>query len=113
MAMGQVATLKALDAVLESAAEARQSLRQVETTYRRFRSRIEKGKSVAEAFDGLGIPEGRQEIHDRLADLERTRHEARRAIIALGVSEGLSMGELARLWGVSRQLVSRIAKGST
>lgn len=106
----QIVTLKALDAVLESPREAREALRQTETAYRRFRRRIEKGSSIAEAFAGLGVPERRREITDRLNALEQTRLQARQAIIVQGVAGGLSLGQLARLWDVSRQLVARMAK---
>jgi hypothetical protein len=103
-------TLTALDAVLESVKQARRALRQTETAYRQFRRRIEKRSSISQAFSGLGIPERRREINVGLDALEHSRHEARRAIIAQGLSEGLSLGQLARLWGVSRQLITRMAK---
>ncbi len=82
----------------------------METAYRRFLGRIESGSSVAEAFAALDIPGVRQELTDSLNALEHARHEARRAVIARGTSEGLSFGALARMWGVSRQLIARMAK---
>lgn len=110
MATRQDTALKALDAVIEASISARQALRQSETMLRRLRRRIEKGSPVTEAFAGLGIAENRQNTFDHLAALERVRRDARRALIELGVSQGLSLGHMAREWGVSRQLVARIAK---
>jgi|ERR1022692_3191759 hypothetical protein len=111
MANEQIATMKVLEAVIEASREVRQVLRQGETVYLRFLRRIEKGATVDEAFAGLGVPEFRREITDHLKALEHARHETRRAIIAYGLSEGMSRGDLARYWGVSRQLVARTAKG--
>ena len=110
MATRQDATLTALDAVIQASISAREALRHSETVLRRIRRRIEKGSSIAEALAGLGIAENRQSTIDRLTALERSRRDARRAMIDLGVSQGLSLGQMARHWGVSRQLIARIAK---
>jgi hypothetical protein len=112
MATTKNATLKAFDGVIQASIAAREALRQSETVLRRMRRRLEKGSSIAEAFAGLAISDHRQATFDRLTALEHARREARRAIIALGVSEGLSLGQMARQWGVSRQLVTRLAKES-
>jgi DNA-directed RNA polymerase subunit N (RpoN/RPB10) len=113
MAIEQIATLEAIDRVLDAMGEARQSLRRAETTYRRFRGRIEKGATVEEAFAGLGVAEQRRDLTDTLDRCEHARHESRLTIIKQGVSEGLSLGALARLWGVSRQLITRLAHESS
>jgi hypothetical protein len=112
MATTKNATLMALDGVIKASIAARQALRQSETLLGRLRRGLEKGSSLAEAFAGLDIAYERQITFDRLSDLEHARRDARRAIIALGVSEGLSLGQMARQWGVSRQLVTRLAKES-
>ena len=41
---------------------------------------------------------------------ERTRHASRIAVFAVGLAEGISIGELGRLYGFSRQLGQRFAK---
>ena len=79
-------------------------------TYHEFRDRIAAGSSIAEAFAGLSVPQARQSLGDQLEILERARHETRVAIFALGLAEGLSIGELSRLYGFSRQLASRLAR---
>jgi hypothetical protein len=43
-------------------------------------------------------------------ELEEARHRARTASFAMGLSEGLSIGELGRVYGFSRQLAQRFAK---
>ena len=110
MATKQDATLTALDAVIRASISARQALRQSETVLNRLRRRIEKGSSITEAMAGLGIAENRQSTFECLTALERARRDARRAMIDLGASQGLSLGHMARQWGVSRQLIARIAK---
>jgi hypothetical protein len=112
MAIRQNVTVKALEGVIEASISARQALRQSETVLRRLQRRIEKGLSVAEAFAGLGMADSRRATFDSINALEHARREARRALIALGMSEGLSLGQMARQWGVSRQLVTRMAKES-
>ena len=42
--------------------------------------------------------------------LEQARLRYRRFLVAVAQDEGLSLGEIARRWGFSRQLVSRYAK---
>ena len=110
MAKMQTETLRALDAMLEASAAARESLRRKEMALRRLRRRIEKGTPVAEAFVGLDIPARRREMTDGLSALEYASRNVRRATIALGATEGLSLGEMSRIWGLSRQLVTRLAK---
>ena len=110
MATTKNATLTALDGVIQASIAARQALRQSETILRRLRRRLERGSSIAEGFAGLDISDHRQATFDGLTALEQARREARRAIIAVGLSEGLSLGQMARQWGVSRQLVTRLAK---
>ena len=110
MSREQVATIKALDAMIEASTSARQSLRRKEIALRRLQRRIEKGTPVSEAFAGLEIPARRREMTEGLEFLEAASRRVRRATIALGATEGLSLGEMSRIWGLSRQLVTRLAK---
>jgi len=106
----EIAALEALDAVLEAGRERRQALRRTETLTLRLRRQIEKGTRVTEAMTALGTGDVRRDLSDQIDALVRARHTAQHAIVGLAVSEGVSRGELARVWGVSRQLVSRLAK---
>jgi hypothetical protein len=47
---------------------------------------------------------------DRLRNFEDVRHRMRVACFRLSLADGLSIGEVARLWGVSRQLASRMVR---
>jgi len=112
MTVEDITALEALDAVLEAGREARQALRRTGTVTRRLQRQIEKGTPVTEAMSALGLGDVRRDLSDQIDALVRARHSAQHAIVALAVSEGVSRGELARVWGVSRQLVSRLAKES-
>jgi hypothetical protein len=43
-------------------------------------------------------------------EVESARHKVRRMAFARGLEEGMSIGELGRIWGFSRQLAARYAK---
>ncbi len=45
-----------------------------------------------------------------ISALERARRRTRRQIVIMGRAEGLSLGQLAAFWGVSRQLISRLTR---
>jgi ribosome-binding protein aMBF1 (putative translation factor) len=112
MAMKRPATLSTTDAFIDISIRLRQALRQTESATRRFQRKIESGSSVTDAFAVLGESQQFNALTALLSDLEQARRECRRAIAAQAKAEGMSQGELARRWGVSRQLVTRIAKGT-
>jgi hypothetical protein len=50
----------------------------------------------------------RSGLSSALSDFEHRRHEAQRALFRIMQAEGQSISDIARMWGISRQLVSRI-----
>ena len=60
------------------------------------------------AFSDMAMPWA--QVTTQLAELERIRHRVRTAVFALGLSEGMTIGELGRLYGFSRQLAARVAR---
>ena len=52
----------------------------------------------------------RQKTNYLLAEFEHRRHEMRMAFIGPSLDEGMSIGEIGRSLGVSRQLAARLAK---
>jgi transposase-like protein len=48
-----------------------------------------------------------------IRDVQAARHRAQQAQFKLAAAEGSTMAEIARAWGVSRQLVSRMVKEAT
>lgn len=89
-------------------------IRTLETTQKgndALRERLVRGDSLRDAFfEATSVPEELGKITRELKELEQARHRARTAVFALGLSEGLSIGELGRLYGFSRQLAQRFAK---
>jgi len=86
-------------------------------TLRRFKNavstqarRIGTGTPAVAALESVNASTIRQEVADALDHLDALRHQMRVAFIALAVEEGASMSDVARTLGVSRQLVSRIAR---
>ena len=49
----------------------------------------------------------RSAVTDAIRGFEAARHRVRLLLVAIEVREGLSIGEVAKSWGVSRQLASR------
>jgi hypothetical protein len=54
-------------------------------------------------------PLWRREVTDALADFEAARHQVRVRFFALATEQGMSISEVARMLGITRQLASRVA----
>jgi hypothetical protein len=85
-----------------------QALDDAAEAYGVVRDHIRK-KGTASDFVGLIDPAGlRSELSTSLNDFEHQRHRTQRVLFRLLVAEGMSMSDIGRGWGISRQLVSRI-----
>lgn len=104
------AVLGEIEDLLDSARRLRADLRAKETSYRRMAKRIERGDDIQMALGTLGAHVQRQELTDSLDEFERSRHRTRLAITAAALAEGMSIGDIGRAWGFSRQLAARYAK---
>ena len=90
--------------------ELRQKLEQREETLRlalNFRS-----EEFDEAFRTGHVDKSRTELEDALTRLEECRREARISSIRSALAHGMSINDIARLWGFSRQMASRYAKAA-
>jgi hypothetical protein len=65
---------------------------------------------VATALAASHPAETRNAMNDALNGVEAARHSMRLRLFKLGLDQGLSIGELGRIFGFSRQLASRYAK---
>ena len=75
----------------------------------RLRNHIVRSGSVLDAMDSLeGLMRSPRELPDALDHFEATRRRTRYALFSLAAKQQLSLAELARRFGVSRQLVSRV-----
>lgn len=69
---------------------------------------VQSGRPLGELEQVLEPQPLRTSLSDALADLERSRHEAQRLLFVLLQSEGQTLADIGRTYGISRQLVSRL-----
>ncbi|MGA2803257.1 MAG: hypothetical protein ABSF89_02530 [Acidimicrobiales bacterium] len=74
---------------------------------RKVGSMLERGSSARGAISALVTADFRQRMSDCLSEYEDARRQVRVDLALLGRAEGMSVTELARQWGISRQLVAR------
>lgn len=98
----------------EQLIEAMQNLRRLlevrEATLRRAIQVAEPASDYASALKGAQITEDREDLNEALFALERCRRESRVASFRSALDHGMSISELSRIWGFSRQMASRYAK---
>jgi hypothetical protein len=85
-------------AALEDAHRARAVVRDV----------VERGRPLSELEESLDPQPLRASLSDALTELERTRHDAQRLLFKVLHNEGQTLADIGRMWGISRQLVSRL-----
>ncbi|HXQ18470.1 MAG TPA: hypothetical protein VN781_02470 [Acidimicrobiales bacterium] len=91
-----------------SALRAKLSL--LESRVERARLHLAAGGPAADLPRVAHVMESRAEVNGALAEVQRMRHRSQRSLFLLAVEEGFSLAEIARTWGISRQLVSRMTK---
>lgn len=96
--------------LLESLADLRKATRATEVTTRRALRIVEAGGDVAAGLAVAAPSATRQNMNDALEAVEKTRHDVRLLVFAAGLDEGMTIGELGRAFGFSRQLASRYAR---
>ena len=64
-----------------------------------------------EVINGVQMADLRTGLTARTHEFDVARKAARQAIIAVLISEGATLKDVARIFGVSRQLASRLAHG--
>ena len=107
MANERRALQSALSNLEQTMARTQQVLTDAGAAYGTLRSRVSEKVPVADAFSDMAMPWAA--VAAQLDDLERARHRVRTAVFALGLAEGMTIGQLGRLYGFSRQLAARIA----
>jgi hypothetical protein len=88
----------------------RHSLEQRENSLRQAMEARRSGADFASALYAAQIAEERVDLNDALLVLEQCRRETRIAGFKAALDHGLSINELSRIWGFSRQMASRYAK---
>jgi hypothetical protein len=102
--------VEALENFISAVVTARGELRKTERFLREVLRLVDEGQMI-ESLILLKPPSGRrQEYQEALEEVNRRRHVARQKAFALALERGVSISELARAWGISRQLASRYVK---
>ena len=92
----------------QEAATLRTALRRYELVLGRVCRTVEQGAPLHEVMRKIGVSDLRADLVERLERFEDARHRMRVACFRMSLTEGLSIGDIARLWGISRQLASRL-----
>ena len=102
-----------MEELLEALAVARDELRRSEQGLRRTLRKVDRGQPIASVVIADGPSKSRQSYDDAMEAVMALRHRTRSLIFALAVKDGLSIGEVGRTWGISRQLASRYVREAT
>jgi hypothetical protein len=102
--------LRCTERLIEAMEHLRLALEKREGDLRAARARYDSGNNFSGSLQAANIAEERDELNDALFQLEQRRRESRLAVFRSALDHGVSINELARLWGFSRQMASRYAK---
>jgi DNA-directed RNA polymerase specialized sigma subunit len=100
--------LDAIDAVQDACESTIDALVATREARRLTRENVRAGRPMTVLEHVLEPHSLRALISDSLGELERTRHDAQRLLFQLLHGEGQTMADIGRMWGISRQLVSRL-----
>jgi vacuolar-type H+-ATPase catalytic subunit A/Vma1 len=75
-------------------------------------TRVDRGERLEEIFPAIEGPARPREVTEVLAEFEAARHQVRLAMLELGGEQGITIAEMGRQLGLSRQLASRLAAES-
>ena len=99
-----------IDKLIEAMDSVIHALQASKRVLKRASKALSEGAAIATTLEASGAAETRAGANDVLQALESARHQSRLSIFAAGLDEGMTIGDLARAWGFSRQLASRYAK---
>ena len=108
----RAAAINAVERAISASQALRTNLCSGEVIGRKMIKRLEGGVPISAAVSAAGADPSdlRQTTNDLLDAFEHSRHEMRLAFISPALEEGMSIGEIGRTLGVSRQLAARLAK---
>jgi hypothetical protein len=110
MAEPNAETVRLVERLLDALAELRTATSSAESDVRKGLEVALGGSDVATALVACNPAGTRQAMNDALDAVESARHDMRLTIFRIGLDEGMSIGDLGRAFGFSRQLASRMAK---
>ena len=102
--------VQAVQELIAAVTAARAEMRRAEQALRRVVGRIENGETVESLIILRPPAEKRKAFLESLEEVHRTRHTVRQRVFAHAQQRGVTVADLARAWGISRQLASRYLK---
>ncbi len=99
-----------LEELVESTEALRRELVTHEEMCRRVLSDVRDGVQTGSVLAAVGADTWRAAMTDAIKEFETTRRRVRLVLVTMSLEEGSSIAEIARTWGVSRQLASRWAQ---
>jgi hypothetical protein len=103
--------LQKAEALADALAELRKTTQATERLIRQALKKFAEDDTPIAGTLALTTPSAtRQSMNEALGAVEAARHQMRLTIFAAGLDAGMSIGELGRAFGFSRQLAARYAK---
>jgi DNA-directed RNA polymerase sigma subunit (sigma70/sigma32) len=100
--------VRALDQVERASEQAISVLVDTRDARATARDLVETGRPLGDLERVMEPQPLRASLADALATLERSRHDAQRLLFQVLHSEGQTLADIGRSYGISRQLVSRL-----
>ena len=100
----------AMRELIEANRAAQQVLQKNEMRLERAMKNLERGNDFQTAIESTRPDAPRQSTNDVLRAYEAARHKLRLTVIRELLTTGMSIGEIGRKWGFSRQMASRYAR---
>jgi len=97
-----------LERLLVAAQDLRDALTISAASLMVVREQAEQQARISDLFATIDPKPLRTQLSSTLRELEQTRHRAQKVLFRILFVEGTSMSDIARHWGISRQLVSRL-----
>jgi hypothetical protein len=103
----KLSTADGIEELIGATAVLRSELNSHEAICRRLLSEVRVDHDMTGVLPAIHADSWRSAITDAIRGFEAARHRVRLLLVAIEIEEGLSIGEVAKSWGVSRQLASR------
>ena len=104
--------IASIERTIEASQALRANLRSGEAIGRQMIQKLRSGTPVSQAVIATGAEPSqlRKNANTLLAEFEDCRHAMRLAFIGPSITEGMTISQIGRDLGVSRQLAARLAK---
>ncbi len=96
--------------LIEAAENLRSDLEHHEAVCRKILEGIRTGDPLGPLLEAAGSDRWRPRLTESLGLYEKLRHRARLRLIAVGLAEGMTSGDIQYHWAITRQLASRAVR---